>query len=66
MDDGTLTNVTSHGKNLPGGQGSQLGETLIDALTNVPLGQGKYLMCSCATVSFANPDCCSDCSKISV
>ena len=66
MDDGTLTNVRSHGKNLPGGQGSQLGKSLIDALTNVPLGQGKYLLCSLVTVSFANPDCCSDCRKIAI
>ena len=66
MDDGTLTNVRSHGKNLPGGQRSQLCPSLIDALTNVPIGQGKYLLCSCVAVSFANPDCCSDCRKIAV
>lgn len=66
MDDGSLTNVRSHGKNLPGGQRSQLGKSLIDLLTNVPLGQGKYLMCRCITVFFANPDCCSDCRKIPI
>ena len=43
MDDKRLANVRSHGKNLPGGQGSQLGKSLIDALTNVPVRQGKNL-----------------------
>ena len=66
MDDGTLTNVRSHGKNLPGGQSSQLGPSLIDALTNVPVGQGKYLTCVGVAVTFANPDCCSDCRKIDI
>ena len=64
MDDETLANVRSHGENLPGGQSSQLGQSLIDALTNVPVGQGKYLTCCCITVSLANPDCCSDRRKI--
>ena len=66
MDDGTLTNVRSHGKNLPGGQSLQLGQSLIDALTNVPVGQGKYLTCVGATLSCANPDCRSDCRKIDI
>ena len=66
MDDGTLANVRSHGKNLPGGQSSQLGKSLIDALTNVPVGQGKYLTPSGVIVSFANPDCRSDRPKIEI
>ena len=66
MDDGTLTNVRSHGKNLPGGQSSQLELCLVDALTNVPVGQGKYLTCVGVVVTFANPDCCSDCRKIDI
>ena len=66
MDDRTLANVRSHGKNLPGGQSSQLGQSLIDALTNVPVGQGKYLMCCFVIVSFANPDCFSDRRKIAI
>ena len=60
MDDGTLANVRSHGKNLPGGQVSQLGQSLVDALTNVPFWQGKYLMPFCVNVSFAKPDFRSD------
>ena len=64
MDDETLANVRSHGENLPGGQSSQLGQSLIDALTNVPVGQGKYLNCCGVTVWFANPNCCSDRRKI--
>ena len=56
MDDGTLADVRSHGKNLPGGQRSQLGQSLIDALTNVPVGQGKKLTRSSVNVAFANPD----------
>jgi len=55
MDDGTSANVRSHGKNLPGGQRSQFGRSLLDALTNVPVGQGRYLV-----PIFVNPDCCSD------
>ena len=66
MDDGTLANVRSHGENLPGGQSSQLGQSLIDALTNVPVGQGKNLNCCGVFVSFANPNCGSDRRKISV
>ena len=64
MDDGTLTNVRSHGKNLPGGQSSQLRLSLIDALTNVPVGQGKYLTPRGVIFWFANPDCRSDRGKI--
>ena len=65
MDDGTSANVRSHGKNLPGGQLSQLGQSLLDALTKVPVGQGKYLTCSCEIFLFtANPDCCSARRKI--
>ena len=66
MDDGTLTNVRSHGKNLPGGHSSQLRLSLIDALTNVPVGQGKYLTCVGVAVTFPNPDCRSDCRKIDI
>ena len=66
MDDETLANVRSHGKNLPGGQSSQLGKSLIDALTNVPVGQGKYLMPISVNISFANPDCRSDRPKIEI
>ena len=66
MDDGTLANVRSHGKNLPGGQSSQLGQSLIDALTNVPVWQGKYLMLCGVNISFANPDCRSDRRKIAI
>ena len=66
MDDGTLTNVRSHGKNLPRGQSSQLRLSLIDALTNVPVGQGKYLTCFGVAVTFPNPDCRSDCRKIDI
>ena len=66
MDDGTLTNVRSHGKNLPGGQPSQLDQSLVDALTNVPVGQGKYLTCVDVAVTFANPDCCSDSCKLDI
>ena len=64
MNDGTSAKVRSHGKNLPGGQRSQLVQSLLDALTNVPVGHGKYLTYCCVTVSFANPDCCSDRRKI--
>ena len=67
MDDGTLADVRSHGKNLPGGQRSQLGQSLIDALTNVPVGQGKKLMrCPSLIVLFANPDCCNNRCTISI
>ena len=66
MDDETLANVRSHGKNLPGGQGSHLCQSLIDALTNVPVGQGKNLTCRPVIVSFANPDCCSDRRTIAI
>ena len=58
MDDGTSANLRSHGKNLPGGQSSQLSE--IDALTNVPVGQGRYLTPAFVSTAFANPDCFSD------
>ena len=65
MDDGTSANVRSHRKNLPGGQLSQLGQSLLDALTKVPVGQGKYLTCSCEILLFtANPDRCSARRKI--
>ena len=64
-DDETLANVGSHGKNLPGGHSSQLGQPLIDALTNLPVGQGKYLTYFGVTITFANPDCCSNRPKIS-
>ena len=64
MDDGTLADVRSHGKNLPGGQRSQLGQSLIDALTNVPVGQGKILTRPSVIVAFANPDCCNNRSTI--
>lgn len=40
---------------LPGGHFSQLGSSLTDELTNVPIGQGKNLKFDI----FANPDCCS-------
>ena len=66
MDDGTLVNVRSHGKNLPGGQSSQLGQSLIDALTNLPVGQGEYLTYFRVAVSFANPDCRSNRRKIAI
>ena len=62
MDDGTSANVRSHRKNLPGGQLSQLGQSLLDALTKVPVGQGKYLTCS--LLFTANPDRCSARRKI--
>ena len=52
-------------KNLPAGHCSQIGHS-IDALTNSPVRQGKYLTCVDVFIFFANPDWRSDRSKIDI
>ena len=49
-------NKKRHKNVLPGGHISQLGRSLTDELTNVPIGQGKNLK---SVDIFANPDCCN-------